>query len=207
MIDVSAEPNMPEEACPIEEAPGPLPFKLVEEPAFAVKIQEARVLLQGYRYSQLASDGTETWRRARQNNSVMIADNLELIDLTRWDKNWVKNTVVRICQDLKLTYQVRFLFQESWTILDRETGIEISNGEKPETSWESYVIPSPNGNIVRICLAPALKFPLVWDNKRALFGQALRRVTWFSAAEEMFLYLAARELRFLWQWENQERRA
>jgi hypothetical protein len=136
----------------------------------------------------------------------MIADNLELIDLTRWDKNWVKNTVVRICQDLKLTYQVRFLFQESWTILDRETGIEISNGEKPETSWESYVIPSPNGNIVRICLAPALKFPLVWDNKRALFGQALRRVTWFSAAEEMFLYLAARELRFLWQWENQERR-
>jgi hypothetical protein len=204
-MNVSDDPNTPD-GTHIPPAPKHPPLTLVEAQPHTQRIQEAHISLQDYRYSQLVTDGTEAWRIARQNDAVMVADVLELIDLTDWDKYWVKDTVVRICQDLKLKRQVRFLFQASWTIFDHETGIAISDSENPETFWESYAIPPPNINIVRICLSPAIEFPLVWDNKRTLDGQSFRHVTGFNMAEEMFLYLAARELRFLWQWEHLEKR-
>lgn len=128
---------------------------------------------------------------------------IELINLTQWDGELVRHVVAQVFDELKLKRSLRFLFQERWTPLDDETGEAITGDDWPVVAWDGDAWEMSNGGFVRICLAPTLKFPLVWNINPELPGQYLRQVTWFRDAKEMFLYLASHELRHLWQFEHE----
>jgi hypothetical protein len=143
--------------------------------------------------------------KARRQKEVTFMATLELINLTDWDNALVRRIVENLCRHLRLRRQVRFLFQDIWTALDETTGEIVRGTESSETTWDGDAWKMSNGGLVRVCLSSKTVFPVVWDINRALPGQYLRGVTWFANAEEMFLYLAAHEMRHLWQFEHEKK--
>jgi hypothetical protein len=127
---------------------------------------------------------------------------IELINLTQWNDALVKGIVARLCQELRLRKQVRFLFQDIWTAIDDETGEIVAGTERPETTWDGDACQMSKGGWARVCISTATVFPVVWNINSALPGQYLRHVTWFNDPLEMLLYLSAHELRHLWQFEH-----
>ena len=127
---------------------------------------------------------------------------IELLNLTEWDDALVQGIVTRLCQELGLRKPVRFIFQETWTAIEEETGEIVAGTESPETGWDGTAGKMTNGGWVRVCISSATEFPVVWDINPALPGQYLRHITWFDDPLEMLLYLSAHELRHLWQWEH-----
>jgi hypothetical protein len=167
--------------------------------------EDAQYRLVTYRRHCRRQEGTKLWNKLRRQNRAIFMATLELINLTNWDSSRVLATVGRLYRHLRLRRQTRFLFQDIWTVLDPETGEIVRGTEDPATTWDGDAWKMPNGGLVRICLSEAIAFPLVWDINRVLPGQYLRGVTWFNDAEEMFLYLAAHELRHLWQFEHERK--
>jgi len=168
-------------------------------------LERAQIRLERYQRFIRRVDGNRAWCLARRNCPVFFMTTLELINLTRWDEAMVQRMVAKLYRDLRLRRMVRVLFQDTWTIIDQENGVIISGSENHETAWDAGAWRMGNGGLVRICLSPWLAFPLVWDMYSALHEQYLRRVTWFNDRVEMFLYLAAHQLRHLWQFEHERK--
>jgi hypothetical protein len=70
---------------------------------------------------------------------------IELINLTQWHDALVQGIVARLCQELRLRKQVRFLFQDIWTAIDEETGEIVAGTESPETTWDGDACQMSNG--------------------------------------------------------------
>jgi hypothetical protein len=131
---------------------------------------------------------------------------IELVNLSSWDEETIENLTRYFRDDLRIKRSFRFLFQEIWTGLDDETGDVLEGTESLETAWDGDAWGWAKKGFIRVCIAPTISFPVVWDINYALKGQYLRRVTWFNTPPEMFIYLAAHEFRHLWQFEHESKR-
>lgn len=114
------------------------------------------------------------------------------------DKRWLIPTLTWLRQDLALKKPVRFLLQGLWTDLDKN-GEPIPNTETPlqEMDGDAY----SNGN-VRVCIAKNIEMPFIWNVNETCGKGYVNDVIQIENAYELFLFLAAHELRHLWQWEQ-----
>jgi hypothetical protein len=111
--------------------------------------------------------------------------------------NFARTQLEWIMEDLKIKMPVNFYLQGLWTELDKD-GV-------PNKSITKYGIGHDgdaysNGNIrVQISKNP---FPETWSVNDQLPGMYLNDVINLEDSYDLFTFLAAHELRHLWQWEH-----
>jgi len=127
---------------------------------------------------------------------------VKFINHLRLDTDLAQETVLKLCRDLQIHKRVKFIFKDTWTDLMEDTGDVVVGTEIKETIWDGGTARTRGGGIVPIRLPSTAVFPLVWQIKGAWFGQSVSRVITFNNPMEMFLYLAAEEIRYLWQLEH-----
>jgi hypothetical protein len=122
----------------------------------------------------------------------------ELINHTRVDTDWAQRAVNKLCRDLDLRKLVRFVFEDTWTDIDEETGRRVFGTESREAQWTGEAWSKPEESLVRISLPCHTLFPVIWDIDSPLPGDHQTHQQ-FHNPWELFLYLAAHELRRQWQ--------
>lgn len=123
--------------------------------------------------------------------------NLELNNLSQWPEDRIRRLVSSIAKDLKLRRDVRFVFQTKWTDID-DYG-DVVPGTEAEVGFDGDAY---DNGVVRVCIDKSMQFPFTYDINKQLDGFYLRHIVQFKNAHEMLLYMAAHELRHLYQWEN-----
>jgi hypothetical protein len=102
-----------------------------------------------------------------------------------------------IMDDLKIKMPVNFYLQGLWTELDKE-GMPTN---KTKTGMGHDGDAYSSGNI-RVHISKGNPFPETWSVNDQLPGMYLNDVINLQDAYELFTFLAAHELRHLWQWEH-----
>ncbi len=123
--------------------------------------------------------------------------NLELNNLSQWQEERIRRLITSIAKDLKLKRDVRFVFQTTWTEIDDDG--DVVPGTEAEVGFDGDAF---DNGVVRVCIDKSMQFPFAYDINEQLDGFYLRHIVQFKSPHEMFLYMAAHELRHLWQWEN-----
>jgi hypothetical protein len=184
------------------------PWLAVIEPESRTEaLSDARLRLESYRRECRKKFSFRLWNLARRKGPIRFMSTIELINLSQWEVARVEEVVWSLYRQLKLRRMVRFLFQDTWTRLDEETGEIVAGTENRDMGWDGDAWEMPNGGLVRVCVSPATQYPVIWDINRELSGHYLRGVTWFNEPAELFLYLAAHEMRHLWQFEHPKKLA
>jgi phage-related protein len=122
---------------------------------------------------------------------------IELNNLSQWQEDRIRRLVSSIAKDLKLKRDVRFIFQTTWTDIDDYGDVVPGTEEEVGFDGDAY-----DNGVVRVCIDKTMQFPFTYDINEKLDGFYLRHIVQFKNAHEMLLYMAAHELRHLYQWEN-----
>jgi len=120
-------------------------------------------------------------------------------------KSFAAQSIEWIVGDLGLKRDVTF-----W--LDgRTNGMKADGTRMPEdqrihkdpgVNWEDHDGTAWENGIIYILIEPDHGFPYIWSVNPACGEGYVNHTTLIENAEELFIYLAAHELRHLWQWEN-----
>jgi len=125
---------------------------------------------------------------------------IALNNFTNWKDEDVKRLVSWIAADLRLKGDIRFVLQAVWMEID-DYG-EIVPGTEEDIGFDGDAY---DNGVVRVCVGVSQQYPFPYDINDELPGFYLRHIVELKDAYELLLYMAAHELRHLWQWEQPEK--
>jgi hypothetical protein len=125
---------------------------------------------------------------------------LHLHNFSRWKSSSIREVVSWIAKDLKLRGEIKFVFQSTWTEIDDYGDIVPDTEAHVGFDGDAY-----DNGVVRVCIDKSLGFPFTYDINQELEGLYVRHVAELRDPPELLLYMAAHELRHLWQWEHPEK--
>ena len=112
---------------------------------------------------------------------------------------WAREVVEWLMDDLQLRHPVVFYLQGRRTKLD-VLGKPILGTEEQAAfgfDGDAYAI-----GVVRVALDASTEYPFTWSTENDLEGRYLNDVIYLEDPNDSFIYLAAHELRHLWQWKH-----
>ena len=129
-------------------------------------------------------------------NRILRGVKITLNNYSRWDDANIRSVVNWIAKDLKLRGEIKFIFQSVWTEIDDYGEIVPDTESDAGFDGDAY-----DNGVVRVCIGK-LDYPFLYDINQELEGLYIRRVAELKDSHELLLYMAAHELRHLWQWEH-----
>jgi hypothetical protein len=130
---------------------------------------------------------------------IIIPVTIRLYNYSRWENENVRRVVHWVAKDLKLKRDIKFIFQTTWTDIDEDGEIVPDSEAEVGFDGDAY-----DNGVVRVCIGK-LEYPFVYNINKELKGLYLRHITELKDSYEMLLYMAAHELRHLWQWEHPDK--
>ena len=125
---------------------------------------------------------------------------ITLNNFSNWDDADIRRVVTWLAKDLKLRRDIYFTFQTTWTEIDDYGDVVPDTEAEVGFDGDAY-----DNGVVRVCVGKSLRYPFAYDINAELEGLYLRHITELKDSYEMLLYMAAHELRHLWQWENPDK--
>jgi len=122
---------------------------------------------------------------------------IKLNNFSNWQDDRVRQLVASIAKDLRLKGDIRFIFQTTWTEIDDDGNVKPDSEAEVGFDGDAY-----DNGVVRVCIDKSMQFPFTYDINEELDDFYLRHIVQLKNAHEMLLYMAAHELRHLYQWEN-----
>lgn len=114
------------------------------------------------------------------------------------DSAFARTTAEWLADNLRLKRPVRFYLQGLYTQMDGQ-GVPILNTARPDPGHDGDAYSTGN---IRVFISKKNTFPDTWEVNPACGDGYLNDVISFDNPYELFVFLAAHELRHLWQWEH-----
>jgi hypothetical protein len=114
-----------------------------------------------------------------------------------FDEAWAHGWAAWLMGDLNIRKPVHFYLQGVWVEIDNDG---LPKNETATTEFDHDGTAYDN-NVVQVAINPRSIFPARWGPTGRAY---LSGVAQLENAHELFIWLAAHELRHLWQWQNKK---
>jgi hypothetical protein len=116
---------------------------------------------------------------------------ITLINLSDLPDKALMPTIEWIVNDLKLTCDIKFIYQQVWADYDIDSGEIIPNTEQPDIIFDADACTS---GIVRVCISKTMTWPYQWNINKELKGEYLNGASIFENWAEFFVYVVSHEI-------------
>jgi hypothetical protein len=112
---------------------------------------------------------------------------------------WAREVVEWLMDDLQLRHPVVFYLQGRRTKLDVWGKPILGTEEQAAFGFDGDAY---DNGVVRVALDASTEYPITWSTDNELVGNYLNEVIYLEDSNDSFIYMAAHELRHLWQWQH-----